>query len=515
MLLRLAYLGITNAVALLRLLPGSDRDKDAEILALRHQLAVLQRQLGEQRIRFDRADRTWLAALLHQLPRPTLRHLRLLVRPDTVLRWHRDLVARRHAAVSRPRRRGRPPTVRSIRTLVLRLVAENASWGYRRVHGELLALGIKVAASTVWEMLREAGIDPAPDRASSTWTQFLRSQAEALLAADFIETVTLAGMRMYVLAVIEHASRRVRILGATAHPTAAWVVQAARNLVMDLEGVGCRVKYLIRDRDGKYPPLFDTILADASITIVRSGACMPRMNAVMERWVQTCRRELLDRTLIWNQRHLLHALREYEIFYNAHRPHQGIANARPLAPLPEPIADTARLLHLTVHRRDRLGGVLHEYEHAARSARMTLSAGTRPTAARCSAALTWRTTRSYWWVPPRSINIRAPSTRSIRQRPGMSAARSAVRSTCVHGPCPVSRLDMAIPANTAPPRSSALVQRGSGRLGRAAPVFFVLEVASRYVHILGVTAHPDGPWTARQARDLLMDLGDGPSSSHS
>src|SRR5207248_7842912 len=135
----------------------------------------------------------------------------------------------------------------SVRTLVLRLSADNPSWGYRRVHGELLTLGVKVAASTIWEILRDAGIDPAPDRAATTWTQFLRSQADALLAADFIETITLTGTRMYILAVIEHASRRVRILGATAHPTAAWVAQAARNLVMDLQDAGCRVSYLIHD----------------------------------------------------------------------------------------------------------------------------------------------------------------------------------------------------------------------------------------------------------------------------
>src|SRR4051794_7081060 len=170
MLLRLAYLGITNAFALLRLLPHTDREKDAEILALRHQLSVLQRQLDGQRVRFDPADRAWLAALLHHLPRPSLHRLRLLVRPDTVLRWHRDLLARRHAFVSRPRRRGRPPTARSVRALVLRLVAENPTWGYRRVHGELLTLGVKVAASTVWEILRGAGVDPAPERAVTTWT---------------------------------------------------------------------------------------------------------------------------------------------------------------------------------------------------------------------------------------------------------------------------------------------------------------------------------------------------------
>ncbi|WP_433825964.1 transcriptional regulator [Actinoplanes sp. CA-015351] len=286
MLLRLAYLGITNAFALLRLLPGSDGDKDAEILVLRHQPAVLHRQLDGQRVRFDPADRAWLAALLHQLPRPSLHRLRLLVRPNTILRWHRDLLARRHAAASRPRRRGRPRTVRSIRALVLRLVRENPSWGYRRVHGELLTLGVTVAASTVWEILRAAGIDPAPERAATTWAQFLRSQAEALLAADFIETITLTGTRLYVLAVIEHASRRIRVLGATAHPNTAWVTQTARNLVMDLEDTGWRVKYLIRDRDCKHPPLFDAVLADAGIHVGLSGVRIPRMNAVMERWVR-------------------------------------------------------------------------------------------------------------------------------------------------------------------------------------------------------------------------------------
>jgi len=145
--LRLTYLGVTNAFALLRLLPRSDRDKDVEILTLRHQIAVLQRQLDGQRIQFQPADRALLAALLHTLPRPTLHGLRLLVRPETVLRWHRALITRHHAAASRPKRRGRPRTVRSIRALVLRLARENSGWGYRRIHGELLTLGIKVAPS--------------------------------------------------------------------------------------------------------------------------------------------------------------------------------------------------------------------------------------------------------------------------------------------------------------------------------------------------------------------------------
>jgi transposase InsO family protein len=364
-LFRLAYLGVTNALALLRLLPMSDRDKDTEILALRHQILVLERHLHGDRPRFAPADRAWLAALLQPLPRTVLNHLRLLVRPETVLRWHRDLIARRHARSSGPKRPGRPPTIQSIRKLVLRLASENPAWGYRRIHGELLVLGIKVAASTVWEILQDAGVEPAPERTSSTWTAFLRSQAHAIIAADFFETTTLTGAKLYILAIIEHATRRIRILGITAHPTAGWVAQTARNLVMDLEDTGCQVKHLIRDRDGKYPVLFDTILADAGIEVLLTGVRMPRMNAIMERWVRTCRRELLDRTLVLNQRHLLHALREYEIFYNEHRPHQGIANARPLAPLPEPITAPDRLTRLDIRRHDRLGGLLHEYEHAA------------------------------------------------------------------------------------------------------------------------------------------------------
>jgi len=363
--LRLAYLGVTYALAMLRLLPMSDPAKDAQILALRHQVMVLQRQLQGQKIRFVAADRAFLAALLHRLPRDALHRIRLLVRPATVLRWHRGLLTRHHGRLSRPKRPGRPPIVRSFRVLVLRLARENSGWGYRRIHGELLGLGVKVAASTVWQILKDAGIDPAPDRTSQTWATFLRSQADAMLAADFFEAVTLMDTRMYILAVIEHASRRVRILGATAHPTAAWVTQAVRNLAMDLQDVGSPARFLIRDRDGKYPKLFDAILADTDIRVVLTGIQMPRMNAVMKRWIQSCRRELLDRTLIRNQAHLLHALHQYEQHYNEHRPHRGITNARPLHPLPNPITDADQLAQLRIRRRDRLGGIQQEYEHAA------------------------------------------------------------------------------------------------------------------------------------------------------
>lgn len=186
MLLRRTWLGITNAFALLRLLPGSDRDKDVEILALRHQLAVLHRHLDRQRVRFEPAGRVRLAEPLSTLPRPALQNLWLLVRPDTILRWHRDMLARRRAAVSRPGRRGRPRTVRSIRALVVRLVAENPSWGYRREHGELLTSPVKAAVSTVVEILREVGIDPAPERAATDETGTAPTGVDVLAILDIL-----------------------------------------------------------------------------------------------------------------------------------------------------------------------------------------------------------------------------------------------------------------------------------------------------------------------------------------
>jgi transposase InsO family protein len=180
-----------------------------------------------------------------------------------------------------------------------------------------------------------------------------------------METRTLTGARLYIFAVIEHAARRVRVLGATAHPAAVWVVQLGRNLVMDLEDAGASAKFPIRERDSKFTAVFDAVLQDAGLRVVTTGVRMPRMNSIMERWIQTCRHELLDRTLIWNQRHLMHVLREFEQFYNGHRPHRALSRAAPLRALPEPITAPERVTRLDVRRHDRLGGVLHEYRHAA------------------------------------------------------------------------------------------------------------------------------------------------------
>ena len=362
-LLRLSYLAVSSMFNVLRLLPASGTEKDIQILALRHQLAVLQRQID--RPRFTDTDRAFLAALLHKLPRVRLQRLPLIVSPDTLLRWHRDLIRHRHAALSRRKRPGRPPTRRSIQTLVLRLARENSSWGYRRIHGELVGLGITLAPSTVWEILKRHGIEPAPDRDHTTWSGFWRGQAQAIIACDFFTATTLNGVTYHVFAVIEHASRRVRVLGATAHPTGAWVTQTARNLVMDLQDAGATVKYLIRDRDAKFTRAFDAVLAGEGCEIITTGVRVPRMNSITERWIQTCRLELLDRALIWNHAHLLHALREFETFFNGHRPHRALHGAAPLRPRPDPVIDPARLKHLDIQRRDRLGGILHEYAHAA------------------------------------------------------------------------------------------------------------------------------------------------------
>jgi putative transposase len=318
--LRLVYLSISRLFGWLRLSRRSESWKSAEILLLRHQLTVLQRQV-DARPNMSWADRALIALLLDVIPKRHRGGLRLIVTPQTVLRWHRDIIARRWADKSRHKHPGRPRAHRNITASVLRLAKENPSWGYRRIHGELAGLGIVTAPSTVWEILTRAGIPPAPRRAGPTWAQFLHAQAQAIIATDFFTVDLLDGTSAYVLAVIEHATRRIRILGVTAHPNDAWVTQMARNLMMDLNEHVESIKFLLRDRDTKFSAAFNAVLGNAGIAILRSPIRAPRANAIMERWIGGCRRELLDRTLIWNQQHLLRVLRDYETHHNSHRPH--------------------------------------------------------------------------------------------------------------------------------------------------------------------------------------------------
>jgi len=217
--LRFVYFLAVRIATSLRLWRRGDDHKTVEILLLRHQLAVLQRQLAGtgKRPRPDWADRAIIALLVSLVPKARRAGLRLIVTPDTILRWHRDLLRRRWADKSRPKN-GRPATHRNIKSLVLRMARQNPAWGYRRIHGELAGLGVRVAASTVWEILKKAGVDSAPRRGSVTWASFLRSQAEGIVACDFFTADLLDGTKVYVLAVIEHATRRIRILGSTLHP---------------------------------------------------------------------------------------------------------------------------------------------------------------------------------------------------------------------------------------------------------------------------------------------------------
>jgi putative transposase len=244
--MRFAYMAVLRVFGWLALLARSNRAKDAEILILRHQVAVLQRQVKMPRLSW--ADRAVLAALARLLPGTKLRQLRLIVSPRTLLRWHADLVRRRWSC---PRRApGRPPTAATVRAPVLEMARDNPGWGYRRIHGELTGLGYKLAPSTVWQILKDAGINPAPTRSGQAWRMFLGAQPKTILAADFFHVDTVFLRRLYVLFLIEHGTRRVHLAGITAHPTGQWVTQQARNLLMNLEDHE-GLKFLIRDRDAR------------------------------------------------------------------------------------------------------------------------------------------------------------------------------------------------------------------------------------------------------------------------
>jgi len=316
MALRLFYLIFCQLLGWLALLARRSATKNVELLVLRHEVAVLRRQVA--RPRMDWADRAVLAGLSRLLPRSVWRGL--FVQPATLLRWHRDLVRRRWTY---PHRRGRPSVAAEIRSLVLRMARENSTWGYRRIHGELRRLGYKIGASSVWCILQRAGVGPAPMRSALTWRQFLRAQAKGLLAVDFFTVDTVFLKRLYVLFVIEVATRRVQVLGVTAHPVGTWVTQQARNLLMGLDDRVGRFRFLVRDRDAKFTAALDAVFAAEGLKVLRTPVRAPRANAYAERWVGTVRREVLDRMLIFGCRQLRSVLAEYADHYNGHRPHRA------------------------------------------------------------------------------------------------------------------------------------------------------------------------------------------------
>jgi putative transposase len=335
----------------------SDSAKEIELLVLRHEIAVLRRHVA--RPRYRPADRALLAALARFLPRE--RWPALLVRPETVRRWHRDALARRWTY---PRRRpGRPPLDRSIRELILRLARENPVWGYRRVQGELARLGVRLAASTVWQVLQGAGVPPAPRRASESWPAFLRAQAAGIVACDFVTVDTVFFQRMYVLVFIELRSRIVHVAGITSHPTGEWVSQQARNVIEVLAESASRFRFLIHDRDAKFTAPFDEVFRSEGLKIIKTPVRAPRANAVIERWFGTLRRECLDRLLILSRRHLGRVLRVYVEHYNAYRPHRSLDQSPPTCSVPTRERHAVDLGMIS--RRDLLGGLIHEYEAAA------------------------------------------------------------------------------------------------------------------------------------------------------
>ena len=334
--------------------------RNAELLVLRHENAVLRRQISQ--VRYQPADRLWLAALSRLIPRRRWAEV-FTVTPATLLGWHRRLVTRRWDYTSR-RHPGRPPTATAIRKLVIRMATDNPAWGHRRVQGELVRLGHPIAASTVWQILHDAGIDPAPRRAGPTWKQFLTAQARGIVAVDFVHVDTVLLRRLYALIVIEHGTRRVHLAGITANPDGAWTTQAARNLLMDLGQRAASVKFLIRDRAGQFTGCFDAVFTAEGVRILASPPQAPRANAICERIIGTLRRELFDRLLIVNERHLRRVLTEYLQHYNIARPHRALGQLAPAQAdtgPPQPI----NLAEHRIRRKQVLGGLTHEYQVAA------------------------------------------------------------------------------------------------------------------------------------------------------
>jgi len=354
-LVQLLYLFTTRIFAWLVLLARSSAAKDAEILVLRHEVAVLRRRVRAPKPRWS--DRALLAALARLLPGPL--RSRRIVSPRTLLAWHQRLIQQKWAQPTAP---GRPSLSEQLRELIVRLGSENPRWGFRRVHGELRRLGHTVSPATVRRVLRTAGLGPAPRRhpARGEWTAFLKAHAHGLLATDLFHVDTIGLQRLYALFVMEVRTRTVHILGVTAHPTAAWATQQARQLMWQLGDRAADFTHLIRDRDAKFTAAFDAVFTSEGITAAKIPPRSPNCNPHAERFVRSVREECTDRLLIFDRSHAEKFLHDYARHFNSHRPHQGRDQ---LAPLDDP--NVIPLPAARIQRRQAVAGLINEYRRAA------------------------------------------------------------------------------------------------------------------------------------------------------
>lgn len=337
-------------------LSGISTDAEAEVLVLRHELAVLRRQIKRPNLR--RTDKLFLSAMSRMLPRE--RWAAFLVTPATLVRWHRELVRRKWTCRRRPSQ-GRPPIDSETRALVVRMAKDNPRWGCVRIKGELQGLGIIVSATTIRTILRRAGLGPAPRRDGPSWRQFLSAQAKGIVACDFFTVETVFLKTLYVLVFMHIQTRRILAVGVSANPNGAWVTQQARNLVMDLDDdpEGC-VRFLLRDRDARYCGSFDAVIAAEGIEVVLTPYRSPQANSHIERLIGSVRREVIDQVLIVGRRHLVNVLREYAAHHNSHRPHRGL-DLRCPDDAGGPIRGPGLARPEAAQRRKILGGLIHEY----------------------------------------------------------------------------------------------------------------------------------------------------------
>src|SRR6266851_2591493 len=324
------------------------RNPEAEVLLLRHELRVLRRQI--KRPRLTAADRLIMAAFHRLVSRPGLGGL---VKPETVLTWHRELVRRKWAAFGRRRGVGRPRLGENLRALILRIARENPNWGCIRIRGELLKVGHRVSATAIRNLLRRERLGPAPKRSGLSWRAFLKAQASAIVVSDFLSVDTVFLRRLYVLLYMELATRRIVWFAVTANPDIAWVTQQSRNLLWHLEGSPIRI--VIHDHDAKYAGPADAIFRADGMRVIKTPIAAPRANAHMERQIGSGRRECLDWILIIGRRHLERVMQEWIEHYNNARPHRSLDLRTPIARSDPVVAPTG------VRCRSRLGGLLREY----------------------------------------------------------------------------------------------------------------------------------------------------------